>query len=72
MLRHSVLWIMREPLSESARLRMLQRLAFLGTEPPRSVSSGDYGADLFGGSPTNRGTVATLLFFSTATKPAAR
>ena len=49
MLRHSVLWIMREPLSESARLRMLQRLAFLGTEPP-SVTSGDYGADLFGGS----------------------
>ena len=49
MLRHSVLWIMREPLSETARLRMLQRLAFLGTEPP-SVSSGDYGADLFGGS----------------------
>ncbi len=49
MLRHSVLWIMREPLSESARLRMLQRLSYLGTEPP-SVSSGDYGADLFGGS----------------------
>ena len=49
MLRHSVLWIMRDPLSEDARTAMLQRLAFLGTECP-SVSSGDYGADLFGGS----------------------
>ena len=49
MLRHSVLWIMRDPLSPAARLVMLQRLSYLVTEPP-SVSSGDYGADLFGGS----------------------
>jgi hypothetical protein len=49
MLRHSVLWIMRDPLSEEARTAMLRRLAYLGTECP-SVSSGDYGADLFGGS----------------------
>jgi hypothetical protein len=49
MLRHSVLWIMRDPLSTGSRRAMLQRLAFLGTECP-SVSSGDYGADLFGGS----------------------
>jgi hypothetical protein len=49
MLRHSVLWIMRDPLSADSRTAMLQRLAFLGTECP-SVSSGDYGADLFGGS----------------------
>jgi hypothetical protein len=49
MLRHSVLWIMRDPLSPEARLAMLQRLAYLGTECP-SVSSGDYGADVFGGS----------------------
>jgi hypothetical protein len=49
MLRHSVLWIMRDPLAAEARLAMLQRLAYLGTECP-SVSSGDYGADLSGGS----------------------
>jgi hypothetical protein len=49
MLRHSVLWIMRDPRSSESRLAMLQRLAYLGTECP-SVSSGDYGADLFGGS----------------------
>jgi hypothetical protein len=40
---------MRDPLSAEPRRAMLQRLAFLGTECP-SVSSGDYGADLFGGS----------------------
>jgi stress responsive alpha/beta barrel protein len=49
MLRHSVLWIMRDPLSAEARTAMLQRLSYLVTEPP-SVRSGDYGADLFGGS----------------------
>jgi hypothetical protein len=49
MLRHSVLWVMREPFSEDARLAMLRRLAYLGTECPM-VTSGDYGADLFGGS----------------------
>jgi hypothetical protein len=49
MLRHSVLWTMRDPLSPAARLRMLQRLSYLVAEPP-SVRSGDYGADLFGGS----------------------
>ena len=34
MLRHSVLWIMRAPLSEDARTAMLQRLAFLGNGVP--------------------------------------
>ncbi len=48
MLRHSVLWILRDPLDAESRLAMLQRLAYLGTEPP-TVRSGDYGADLFGG-----------------------
>jgi hypothetical protein len=48
MLRHSVLWILRDPLDAESRLAMLQRLAHLGTEPPM-VRSGDYGADLFGG-----------------------
>jgi hypothetical protein len=40
---------MRNPLSADSRTAMLQRLSYLGTECP-SVSSGDYGADLFGGS----------------------
>lgn len=42
---------MRDPLSADSRRAMLQRLAYLGTECP-SISSGDYGADLFGGSET--------------------
>jgi hypothetical protein len=47
-LRHSVHWILRDPLHAESKLEMLQRLAYLGTEPPM-VRSGDYGADLFGG-----------------------
>ena len=48
MLRHSVIWMLRDPRDAESRLAMLQRLAYLGTEPP-TVRSGDYGADLFGG-----------------------
>jgi hypothetical protein len=34
MLRHSVLWVMREPFSEDARLAMLRRLALPGHGVP--------------------------------------
>ena len=49
MLRHSVLWTLRDTTTPELRLEMLKGLAFLGTEC-RSVSHGDFGEDLFGGS----------------------
>jgi len=49
MLRHSVLWTLRDGTTAQARREMLWGLAYLGTEC-RSVSHGDYGDDLFGGS----------------------
>jgi hypothetical protein len=49
MLRHSVLWTLRDTTTPALRLEMLKGLAFLGTECP-SVRRGDYGDDLFGGS----------------------
>src|SRR5579872_1261883 len=48
-LRHSVLWMLRETTSPELRLEMLEGLAFLGTECPM-VRHGDYGEDIFGGS----------------------
>jgi hypothetical protein len=47
MLRHSVLWTLRDTTTPELRLEMLQGLAYLGTECP-SVRYGDYGDDLFG------------------------
>jgi hypothetical protein len=49
MLRHSVLWTLRDTTTTALRLEMLKGLAFLGTECP-SVRHGDYGDDLFAGS----------------------
>jgi hypothetical protein len=48
-LRHSVLWRLRDTTSPELRLQMLEGLAFLGTECPM-VRHGDYGEDIFGGS----------------------
>jgi Stress responsive A/B Barrel Domain len=47
-LRHSVLWVLRDSTTEAQRHEMLQGLAFLRTEC-FSVQRGDYGDDLFGG-----------------------
>src|SRR4051812_8206014 len=47
MLRHSVLWTLRDTTTPSLRLEMLEGLAFLGTECT-SVRHGDYGEDVFG------------------------
>ena len=49
MLRHSVLWTLRDTATPQLRREMLAGLAFLGTECPM-VRHGDYGEDLFGGS----------------------
>ncbi|HWE81310.1 MAG TPA: Dabb family protein [Gaiellaceae bacterium] len=49
MLRHSVLWTLRDTTTAARRVEMLEGLAFLGTECPM-VRHGDYGEDLFGGS----------------------
>jgi hypothetical protein len=49
MLRHSVLWTLRDESRPELRLEMLKGLAFLGTECPM-VRHGDYGDDIFGGS----------------------
>ena len=49
MLRHSVLWILRDSTTPAQQREMLQGLAYLRTECP-SVERGDYGQDLFGGS----------------------
>ncbi len=48
MLRHSVLWLLRDTTGPEQRTRMLQGLAFLRMECP-TVRAGDYGDDLFGG-----------------------
>jgi hypothetical protein len=52
MLRHSVLWTLRDTTTPELRLEMLKGLAFLGTEC-RSVGYGDFGEDLFGGAGTS-------------------
>jgi hypothetical protein len=49
LLRHSVLWTLRDTTTPEQRVEMLKGLAFLRTEC-MSVSHGDYGDDLFGGS----------------------
>jgi hypothetical protein len=49
MLRHSVLWTLRDTTTPELRLEMLKGLAFLGTECPM-VRHGDYGEDILGGS----------------------
>jgi hypothetical protein len=46
-LRHSVLWTLRDTTTPELRVEMLRGLAYLGTECP-SVRHGDYGDDLFG------------------------
>jgi hypothetical protein len=48
-LRHSVLWRLRDTTTRELRREMLAGLAFLGTECPM-VRHGDYGEDIFGGS----------------------
>jgi hypothetical protein len=48
-LRHSVLWRLRDTTTPELRREMLAGLAFLGTECP-TVRHGDYGEDLFGSS----------------------
>lgn len=49
MLRHSVLWRLRDTTTPAQAHAMLQGLAFLRMECPM-VQAGDYGDDLFGGS----------------------
>jgi hypothetical protein len=49
MLRHSVIWRLRDTTTPALQAEMLQGLAYLRTECPM-VRSGDYGEDLFGGS----------------------
>ena len=49
LLRHSVLWTLRDTTTEHERVRMLEGLAFLCFEC-QDVRAGDYGDDLFGGS----------------------
>jgi hypothetical protein len=49
MLRHSVLWTLRDTTTDARRVEMLKGLAFLRTECPM-VRHGDYGDDVFGGS----------------------
>jgi hypothetical protein len=48
-IRHSVLWTLRETTTSELRREMLKGLAYLGTECPM-VRHGDYGEDIFGGS----------------------
>jgi hypothetical protein len=45
-LRHSVLWTLRDTTTPELRLEMLKGLAFLGSECPM-VRHGDYGDDIF-------------------------
>ncbi len=49
MLRHSVIWLLRDTVTPELRVEMLKGLAYLRMECPM-VRSGDYGADIFGGS----------------------
>jgi hypothetical protein len=49
MLRHSVIWRLRDTTTPALQAEMLQGLAYLRLECPM-VRSGDYGEDLFGGS----------------------
>lgn len=49
MLRHTVLFIHRDTITEDQKLAMLRGLAFLRMECP-GVRAGDYGSDLLGGS----------------------
>jgi hypothetical protein len=49
MLRHSVIWRLRDTTTPALQAEMLQGLAHLRMECPM-VGSGDYGEDLFGGS----------------------
>jgi hypothetical protein len=49
MLRHSVIWLLRDTTTPELRIEMLQGLAYLRMEC-LMVRSGDYGADIFGGS----------------------
>ncbi|HLW46329.1 MAG TPA: hypothetical protein VKW09_00995 [bacterium] len=49
MLRHSVLWVLRDTTTPELQAEMLAGLAFLRMEC-LMVQGGDYGADLFGGS----------------------
>jgi hypothetical protein len=54
MLRHSVIWLLRDTTTSELRTRMLQGLAYLTVECPM-VRYGDYGDDIFGGSSRNAG-----------------
>jgi hypothetical protein len=49
MLRHSVIWRLRDTTTPELQAEMLRGLAYLRLECPM-VRSGDYGEDLFGGS----------------------
>ena len=49
MLRHSVIWLLRDTTTPEMRVEMLKGLAYLRMEC-LMVKSGDYGADIFGGS----------------------
>jgi hypothetical protein len=49
MLRHSVIWRLRDTATPALQTEMLEGLAYLRMECPM-VRSGDYGDDLFGGS----------------------
>jgi len=48
-LRHSVIWLLRDTTTPEMRVEMLKGLAYLRMEC-LMVRSGDYGADIFGGS----------------------
>jgi len=54
MLRHSVIWLLRDTTTSELRTRMLQGLAYLTVECPM-VRYGDYGDDIFGGSARSAG-----------------
>lgn len=54
MLRHSVIWLLRDTTTPELRTRMLQGLAYLTVECPM-VRYGDYGDDIFGGSSRTAG-----------------
>jgi hypothetical protein len=49
MLRHSVIWRLRDTTTPAMQVEMLEGLAYLRMECPM-VRTGDYGDDLFGGS----------------------
>ncbi len=68
MLRHSVLWTLRDTTGPDLRLEMLKGLAFLGTECPM-VRHGDYGEDIFGGSRDLREVPRTPMWRRQASGP---